>query len=309
MIVRKHLSLYLIYFYTRKQMSYALLLSFVVTFEYYLFGSSFLPNMTAAVSILGISLSFLLSFRNSAAYDRWWEARRIWGDLMNQTRSFATQVLTLIDVKFDKEGKLNTEKLKSLQKEILYRQIAFNYALTFHLRRQPHKINKLKDFLPEDEFLRLKNIQNIPNFLLLQQSKTIQNAYNLGYTEDFRHIQFDKKITLFFSVLGGCERIKNTIFPRQYSYYSEIALWIFLTLLPWALIKELGYYTPFISFVISFFFVILGYIGNNIEKPFANSVNDTPITQLSRQMEIDLKEMLGEDNLPEPIRPIKGYLY
>lgn len=290
-------------------MSYALFLALIVTFEYYLFGSSFLPNMTAAVSILGISLSFLLSFRNSAAYDRWWEARRIWGDLMNETRTFAAQILTLIDIKFDKEGKLNVEELKILQKEILYRQMAFNYALTFHLRRQPHKIDTLKSFLPENEFLMLKNIQNIPNFLLLQQSKALQNVYNLGYTEDFRHIQFDNRIALFFGVMGRCERIKNTIFPRQYSYYSEIALWIFLTLLPWALIKELGYFTPFISLIISFFFVILGYVGNNIEKPFANSVNDIPITQLSRQMEIDLKEMLGEDNLPQPIKPVKGYLY
>lgn len=164
-------------------------------------------------------------------------------------------------------------------------------------------------FLSADEVAGLQNQQNVPNAILQTQAKRLQEIHEIGYVEDFRHMQMDTRMSILCDTLGGCERIKNTVFPRQYSYYTGVFVWIFLLFLPFSLVKELGYLAIPAIFAIAFIFFVLVRVGNNIENPFENTLNDIPISAISRTIEINLRQQLGESELPPPILPVDGYLF
>ena len=306
MIVRKHLSLKKVIYGLWKPLMTIVVLSTAVAVAHDYFGNKSIEAPTTPAGILGTALAILLGFRNNSAYDRWWEARRLWGAFVNDSRTFARQTLTFLSLKHNKNG--NETELRLFQKELIYRQIAFVYATAHHLRKQD-PFESLKAFLTSTEIDGLRKEQNVPNAILQKQAKRIQEMQEVGYIEDFRHMQMDTKLSALCDSLGGCERIKNTVFPRQYSYYTTAFVWVFLLFLPFALVKELGYLTIPAAFLIAFIFFVLSIVGGNIENPFENNVSDTPMTALSRTIEINLRQQLGETNLPEPVKPIGGYLY
>jgi putative membrane protein len=306
MIVRKHLALDKIVYYLWKPMSIVTSITIVVSVGYTSFGCKQLAIPILPIGILGTALAILLGFRNNSAYDRWWEGRRLWGAFVNDSRSFARQVLTFLTLKNHKNG--TETELKALQKELVYRQIAFIYAAAHHLRKQTPS-ESLKPFLSAEELASLHTQQNVPNAILQNQAKRLQEIQESGYVEDFRHMQMDTKLSALCDSLGGCERIKNTIFPRQYSYYTNVFVWVFLLFLPFSLVQDLGYLNIPATFTISFIFFVLMRVGSNIENPFENSINDTPMSALSRTIEINLRQQLGETELPPPIQAIDGYLY
>lgn len=306
MIVRKHLALNKIVYYLWKSMTIIFIVTSMVSVGYCYYGCKQLAVPILPVGILGTALAILLGFRNNSAYDRWWEARRLWGAFVNDSRSVTRQVLTFLTLKHHKEG--TETELKALQKELVYRQIAFIYATAHHLRKQ-NPFESLKLFLAAEEIAGLQNQQNIPNAILQKQARRLQEINETGYIEDFRHMQIDTRLSTLCDTLGGCERIKNTVFPRQYSYYTSVFVWVFLLLLPFSMVNELGYLTIPATFIIAFIFFVLARVGNNIENPFENTINDVPVTALSRTIEINLRQQLGETNLPEPIQATDGYLF
>lgn len=306
---------------------YSLVLTLIFEFVFHKLNFDFSFDWQP-ISILGIAVAFYLGFKNNASYDRTWEARKIWGGIVNNSRTFGVAVSSFI------QGE-NSDKIKT---ELIYRHIAWISALRFQLRlsrewehteyRLNSKYNpniseqyfdnleeELKNILCEEEFDLYKGKANMATQILHKQSVRFQELKDMGYFEDFRHIEFHKLISEFYADQGRCERIKNFPFPRQ---YASIAFWmtvIFSILAPFGLLKifhNLQSHTvwltvPFSALIIWVFF-LMEMIGDFSENPFEGTYNDVPITTISRAIEIDIREMLNEKDIPKPYASENGFL-
>lgn len=280
-----------------------IVVSFAICFihEYWKIAHMELP--VAPVTVLGGGLAIFLAFRNNSAYDRWWEARKIWGGIVNYSRTFGMQVISFASDSNNPQLKITEDELKKWQKQMIYRHIAWLYALTFHLRKKDNW-DELKEFLPDNEMDVLKTFVNKPAQLINIQGLELKRAFESGIIDSFRHIELAEKLEEFYNLQGMSERIKNTVFPYYYNYFTRVFLWLFVVCLPMALVKEMGWLAMPMSIAISFVFSILEKSGNITEEPFENRAADTPITTISRAIEIDLRQMLGETDLPAPM-PVK----
>jgi len=259
-----------------------------------------------------------------------------WGGIVNGSRTWANQVLSYVS-NFHKNANLSDADLFEIHKRLIYRHLAWTNALRLHLRKpstfSPNYLGALrryqassperqdwesevKPFLSEAEYEELIGVQNLPAQLLRRQGEDLQFlTEKMGLFDNFRHIDMMATLKDFYAEQGRCERIKNTPLPRQYSYFSKIFCWIFILLLPLALVNEFhkmgtGYdwlVVPF-SVLISWIFITMELVGDNSEDPFENFINDVPMTALCRNIEIDLREMLGENELPPRILPAQGIL-
>jgi putative membrane protein len=280
------------------------------------------------ISIIGIAVAFYLGFKNNSSYDRTWEARKIWGGIVNNSRTFGVAVTSFI------QGN-DSEKVK---KELIYRHIAWLTALRYQLRLSrewEHTTNRVNglyspsicedyfekldkemiNYITHEEFLSYKAKTNIATQILAFQSKRFQELKNEHYFDDFRHIEFHKLIGTFFDDQGRSERIKNFPFPRQ---YASTTLWItlmFCILLPFGVLDTftkmqtwmVWLTIPFSALIIWIFF-LMEKIGDYSENPFEGTYNDIPITSISRAIEIDLREMIQDKDIPPAIKPSNGFL-
>jgi ion channel-forming bestrophin family protein len=263
-------------------------------------------------AILGSALAIFIAFRNNSSYSRWWEARTLWGGIVNASRVLARLVITFTD---SHSHQPNYDKIRSDQfkKEMIYKSIAWVHALRLHLRRQSGWV-ELKPLLSEREFEELKSKQNIPNYVQLLMGKNIYQAMANGTLGGFDSFQMEGQLLALANYQGGCERIKNTPLLRQYDFFTRVFLYVFMLLLPFSLIGEFGrmnidYLMIPISVVISFVFAIIGKVGEVNEDPFENKITDVPLTALCNTIERDLLEMLGESDLPPKSSPENGFLY
>lgn len=306
MIIRRNLKISAIWGYSWRRIVYA---GFVATTALIL-AESAAPSQALlpynAVSALGTALAIFLAFRNNSSYDRWWEARKLWGALINASRVFARQVLTFALAPASKEEGL---ALQEEQRRLLYRQIGYCHALRLQLRLQKTLMEEtLTPFLSEDERQECLRSPNTPNLIMLKMGQHLQQLYRAGRLNDFMYMQLDKTLTEFLEIQGGCERIKNTPLPRQYDFYPRIFVYFYVTLFPFTLVIDLGLLTPLVTLPVSFLFFALEGIGHANEDPFENRIQDTPLTALCRTIEISLRDMLGERDLPPAVQPIDGYL-
>lgn len=267
-----------------------------------------LPFSVAA--ILGSALAIFIAFRNNSSYSRWWEARTLWGGIINSSRVLARLLITFTDSHAHQSNydRLRSEKFK---KEMVYQTIAWVHALRLHLRKQ-EEWTQLKPFLSESEFEMLKSSQNKPNFLHLLMGKKIYEAMANGTLGGFDSFQMEGQLLALANYQGGCERIKNTPLLRQYDFFTRVFLYTFMLLLPLALIGDfvkmnIDYLMAPVSLIISFVFAIIGKVGEVNEDPFENRVTDVPLTALCNEVERDLKEMLGH-SLPVELMPTDGIL-
>lgn len=263
-------------------------------------GAHFLAMPGLPLTIIGSAIGVFLAFRTGSAYDRWWEARTLWGGLVNSSRTLARQVLTLITS--------SEPGAREQQQSIIKMQIAFVYALRCHLRGQ-NPYPELGNVLPEESIHALRKYRNIPAALLLRMGEEIQSAYEKGRVDSIRLTRLDETLTELTNIQGACERIKNTPLPRQYDYFPRLLVTFFCLLLPLGFVENLGLATPIASTFVSFAFIVLDTIGRDIETPFANTVHDTPMTTLTRTIEIDLRQHLGEREIPTELHPVAGFVY
>lgn len=306
MIVSTHLSLEKILQNTWDKVLFMLAISLFVTFANQIYGLKFLALTITPTGILGTALAILLGFRNNAAYDRWWEARKLWGGFLNESRTTARQILYFLHARTKETDELYA--LQDLQKRFIYRQIGFNYAMAYHLRRE-NPFTQLAKFLDDAELESLRNAAHLPNMLIKNQSAELNEALSRGWISEYHHVKMEERLALITIDMGGCDRIKNTVFPRQYSYYTSIFVWIFAAILPFGLVGELGYLTVPATLLIGYIFFVLESVGQLIENPFENEINDTPMLAISRNAEINLREMLGESDLPPQLASVDGFLY
>lgn len=270
------------------------------------------------ISIIGIAVAFYLGFKNNVSYDRTWEARKIWGSIVNNSRSFGAATVSFV------QG----AESDVVKKELIYRHIAWLTALRHQLRlSQPweHVNERLKGkYMPvvcEDynqklekelqQYLTVNEIndvlakKNTATQILKTQSVRLQDLRNNGVFEDFRHMEFQHFITSFYEDQGKSERIKNFPFPRQ---YASTALWltfVFCAAVPFGLIDVFKnaeswmlWLCPFISAVVIWIFFLMEKIGDYSENPFEGTYNDVPITTIAKGIEIDMREMINDINIP-----------
>lgn len=255
-----------------------------------------LPEMPFTIpTFLGTAISILLSFKLSQSYDRWWEARKIWGCIINDSRSFIIQLQTL------------THMDKDTVKAIAYRQIAWCFALGKSLRG----LNPLEDL---DVYLSQKDLEeaefhtNKPLALIQLNALDIKQSKTKGLINDFSHIQLDNTLVRLCDWQGKAERIKNTIFPVTYRMFLHFIIYLFLVVLSIAL-KEIEWYFQIpLLLLISTAFFLLEKSATIMQDPFENKPTDTPMTTIARTIEINIKQLLRETNVPEPLPTEKFYL-
>lgn len=252
------------------------------------------------VTIVGGALAIFLGFRNNSAYDRWWEARKIWGGIVNTSRTLSSHIMTFPS---KKHGDATLEEIEEWRKSIIYRQICWLYTLKFHLRKQV-KWDKLLEYMGKEEFDELMHKTNKPAQLLHNQNQAIAYAFEKGMIDNFRHMELAKLVQELYNMQGMCERIKNTVFPFYYNYFTQVFLWIFIICLPFSLAPLMGFMAIPMSIGISFIFYILDKSGEITEDPFEGRAADTPMSTITRSIEIDLLEMLGQKS-PKPLEVSK----
>ncbi|MBJ6111760.1 hypothetical protein JAO73_22250 [Hymenobacter sp. BT523] len=265
------------------------------------------------VSILGVAVSFYVGFKNSSSYNRFSEARQLWGGIVNRSRNWT--MLVLANTRPAGQVPRTPERV-AYQRQLVYRQIAWANALRLHLRRQTKEQwdKAVAPFLDPAESAYLRTTVNPPAQLLLRQSQALQDAD--GLFDDLQRYTLIEDLRELTNLQGGSERIKNTPFPRQYAFSSVVFVWLFIALLPLGIQGEFeklghGHYWLTVPFavLVSWVFVTIELVGHISEDPFENRMNDVPLTALCRSIEIDLRQMLGETELPAPKQPVDGVLY
>ncbi len=285
------------------------------------------------IALIGIAVSFYLGFKNNSSYDRLWEGRKIWGGIVNASRTFTIMSRDFITNEFAKE-KIPEEELRQIHKTLVHRHVAWLKALTYQLRvlkpwehdgsenvelrklgdvhHEDNHFEKIKPYLSSSDYEYIMTKGNKASHLLSLQSKALLGLKLRGLIEDFRHMELAKMLGEFYSLQGKSERIKNFPFPRQYATVNYIFVWIFLILLPFGMLNIFSNTAhlhsswsviPF-TMLVSWVFILMEMIGDYSENPFEGLYNDVPITSMSRGIEIDIRQMLDETDLPEPIKPV-----
>ena len=300
MIITRRISLRKLIGFTRRNLTILVIFTVVSLLAVPFINDQTLRALSYASGFLGTALAFLIGFRNNAAYGRWWEAQQLWSQLKYESRNLALLMCTFLP---------DTDDNRNRRQRILHRQIAFAWRLNRHLRQQPpDDVNA--GLLDEAERKEVEALQNPPLALLNNQGKDIRALFEEGVVDSYKQVQLANTLTSFNTVLSGCERLKKTPFPMQYTWFMAYSLMVFLFILPLSLAGHLGYWSAPFSLLIGYVFVMLEYVGRYIEHPFENSVNDVPMDYISRTIEIDLRQILGESNIPTPIEPQGlGYLY
>ncbi len=253
-------------------------------------------------SLIGLALAIFLGFRNNACYDRFWEGRKQWGMLIIVTRNLTRQILTLID-----RDKTHTEH-SPLQQRMVHQIIAFTHALRHHLR-DSRDFNEIGPLLAAEEQAAIEDAFNRPYRILNDLGDNLRSALSTKRIDPYLVPALDQNIDQLGVILGACERIKNTPIPFTYTVLLHRTAYLYCFLLPFGLVDSLGFMTPFVVAIIAYTFFGLDALGDEIEDPFGLSANDLPLTALSTTIERDLRNVLGETELPPVAVPVDKRLY
>jgi putative membrane protein len=255
------------------------------------------------VGVVGGAIGIFVSFRTNSCYDRWWEGRKLWGRLINTSRHFCTQVLSMLP-RADDGG------LSELQRALVRRHIAYVHALRVGLRGQSLKNDaELQTFLDEGERETIPGESNANHALLQRQSEELTRLADDGSLDELRLQRFDDSIRHLLDIQGGCERIKKTPFPRGYGFIAERLIWAYGVLLPLGLVEALGWMTVPITVLVCLAFALISEVGRVLEDPFTMFWPALPLSALAKTIEINLRQRLGETELPAmPAPNEKGIL-
>jgi putative membrane protein len=305
MITRSGPNLRLMVRYVARQAALLFLFDIAVVVGYVYLGEHWLSLPHLPLSIFGAALGVLLAFRNNSSYARWWEARTLWGRIVNYSRCLARQAIAFISAR---EESGEQEQVQDVQRRIVYYQIAYVNALRCQLRGQ-EPWPELQPFLPKGEIESLRGQKNVAAEIQRRMALLLQKSLRRGWLDALQLSLLDNSLTELANAQGGCERIKNTPLPRQYDYFPMLFVSVYCLGLPLNMVANLGWLTPLGSSLVGFVFLALDEIGRDLEFPFHNSVHDVPLTSICRTIEINLRQYLGETELPASIEPVRGVLW
>lgn len=315
--------------WTRLNVYWLIIIGTIATLLYQLAGFKWIAIPWSAVAMLGTATAFIVGFKNTQTYNRTWEARQIWGAILNSSRAWGVMSRDFFN---------NPQQTKIL----IYRHLAWLTAMRYAMRdaRAWETGNKdynkeyrkfyvipeqdttlefeLAKYIPSDEMTYILGTKNKAAQLMALQSKTIKELYETKEIDDYRFVEMQRMVKDFYDQQGKSERIKNFPYPRQFATINTLFTRLFCCLLPFAMLTEFDKLNanvtgimkgnmvwliiPF-SVLISWVFTSLEQVGESTENPFEGSPNDVPISQMSRTIEIDLREMIGETDLPPALQP------
>ena len=256
---------------------------------------------TTPFLLVGVALGIFLGFRNSASYEKFWEGRKLWGALVNTARSLTRQICHMTGLQ------QNHEILQPFQAMFVKRIIAFAHALRCHLRDQA-PFEEIKKFLPADDYAAVVAAKHRPLIILQQLGRDLAIARDRRWLNEYNHPFLEAQLNEFSNILGGCERIKNTPIPFSYSVLTHRIVAAYCLSLPFGLVETTGVLTPIVVLMISYAFFELDAIGDEIESPFGLQPNDLPLTAISRNIEINLLELINDPDRPDVPKPINDIL-
>ncbi len=290
------------------------------------------------VSLIGTAVAFYVGFKNNQSYDRSWEARIIWGGIVNSSRSFGAAIRAYVCLE-NAPSACTQEDVEAEVHTLIYRHLAWLYALKHAMWQRTtwehQQINSVRqrayfrkridfssfgeeasDCLSADELAWINTKKNKATQLLDRQSQHLATLKRRGLLDDFRHVALQTIIGELYAEQGRSERIKNSPLPRQYATSSALFILIFTFLLPFGMLKEFASNGPNLiwlllpfNLIVSWVFSLMEYTGDYSENPFEGMINDVPIQSIVRNIEIDLKDMLGETDLPERTMPVNDVLF
>lgn len=302
------------------------LIAAIPTVLFQLFDWHWLAIPWVPIAMIGTAAAFIAGFRNTQTYSRVWEARQIYGSIVNQSRAWGIMVKDFV-------------KDETAHQPLIYRHIAWLTALRFQLREtriwentqkrynieykrfyavpewQSKLEDELKPYITEKEADYVLQKKNRATHLIKLQSSHLKTLQANGQLDTLYHIEMENMLVNLYEQQGKCERIKNFPYPRQFSSINLFFIRLFTFVVPFGLLNEfqkLGdiyvwLNIPF-SLIVTWVFMSLERVGEATENPFEGGANDVPITALSRTIEIDLREMLDETTLPPAITPVNNIL-
>ena len=335
-----------------------LFLSTIPVFLYDVVGWKWLHVPWLPLGVLGTATAFIIGFKNNASYDRLWESRKIWGGIVNASRTWTIMLKDFITNEHA-DAVLTKNELQSIKKELVHRHIAWLTALRYQLRKdKPWEMHLKNDrankqfretqytvhediypikenilpYISEKEYMEVFAKGNQASQLLGIQSKRLRELKEKGLIEDFRHMELVNMLKEFYTLQGKSERIKNFPYPRQFATLNYIFVWIFILLVPFGIMEEFEkigdhiveelvshqshtsflhsiqvsigerfvWFSILFSTLISWVFHAMEKIGENTENPFEGGPNDVPITNMSRGIEIDIRQLIDDTDIPDP---------
>lgn len=325
--------------WTRRDILQHLAVATAITVAYELLGWSWLAIPWLPVALLGTAVAFLTGFKNNASYDRLWEARRIWGAIVNVSRTWGVMARDYVTDRVVAGGATPGE-VDTARRVLFHRHYAWLTALRYALRepraweaiRLPHNVEFRKRWFQVDEVQHDLHAALLPYLdvsehaavmaqsnkaaqILALQSAHLERLRRRGVIDDLRHVEMTRLLGELLTQQGASERIKNFPYPRQYATMNLWFVRIFVVLVPLGMLQEfeklggqlIWLLIPF-SALAGWIFTTMEKIGEGSENPFEGSANDVPITQMSRMIEIDLRQMLGDAEVPPAITAVNGIL-
>lgn len=245
-------------------------------------------NIPIAVpTIIGTIISLLLAFKSNQAYDRWWEARTVWGAIVNDSRTLLRQLIAFYN---DPDFSVQANEVKE---RFAKRQAAWCYALAQSLRGKD-PIKPIQTLLNEKELRFVQNHKHVPNAILMLHAKDLKKAKDDGKINTYQQVEIDNTLTRLCDSMGKCERIKNTIFPTTYSMYIRFTLIVFILLLPFGLTDYLGWMQIPVIATIGAACFLIEKMAIHLQDPFENRPTDTPMISISNNIERNLMQMVNE---------------
>lgn len=263
----------------------------------------YLPELPVTIAaFLGTAISLILSFKLNQTYDRWWEARKVWGAIVNDSRSITRQLLSYTQNVDDPDG-----SIAKIVHQSARRQIAWCYCVGQSLRALDWRTFTV-DHLEPDEIQEISRHKN-PSVAILQlHARAIAQLAAKGALTDYQRIEIDNTLTRLTDWMGMAERIRNTVFPKTYRMFLKAFIYVFITVLSISLGEVEGYWEIAVTTIISTPFLLLERTSTHMQDPFSNRPTDCAVTAIARAIEINIKQLLGADDVPEPYPANSFYL-
>ena len=245
-----------------------------------LIDKSYVRNLSLLHTLLGFAISMLLVFRTNTAYDRWWEGRKLWGSLVNNSRNLAIKLNALLPE--------DDQNNRQFFKQVIPR---FSVELMHHL--QSEKTRFLLDENPHPEIPGFDNSKHIPNQVAMLLFNRVQQLHKQNQFSGEQLLLLNNELSSFLDICGACERIKNTPIPYSYSSFIKKFIFFYVTTLPFGYVFNLSYWViPVVVFV---FYVLasLEIIAEEIEDPFGKDTNDLPMLKMSENIRKNVDDILG----------------
>ncbi|HEY0977842.1 MAG TPA: bestrophin family ion channel [Flavobacteriales bacterium] len=319
--------------WTRRDILRYLVIGTVPTLLYQLLDWHWLTIPWVPIAAIGTAVAFIVGFKNNATYNRLWEARQIYGAIVNSSRSWAIMAIDFVTGADDAQ-------VRAARTRLVHRHIAWLHAMRFQLRvprawehmikvynkeyRKAYTVDEqdgntladaLTGLISAEEKALVTGKSNVATQLIAQQSHDLRELHAQGLLHELRHVEMQNMLVDLYGQQGKCERIKNFPYPRQYATLNLMFVRLFNSMVPFGMLGEFaklgeGFVWLTIPFtaLVAWVFMMMERIGESSENPFEGSANDVPITAMTRTIEIDLREMLGESDIPKPLTPVNNIL-